>query len=103
MTAPLLSPFCRRLWDADSGQCLKTLVDDDNPIWYAGTLSSVLYSALMHGILTVRMSSFLPIPNSSSQRLKTPPSDFGISRRQNALKRTKDTRIQLTAYLRVSV
>jgi hypothetical protein len=23
-----------RLWDADSGQCLKTLVDDDNPIWY---------------------------------------------------------------------
>ena len=25
----------RRIWDADSGQCLKTLVDDDNPIWYA--------------------------------------------------------------------
>jgi COMPASS component SWD3 len=23
----------RRIWDADSGQCLKTLVDDDNPIW----------------------------------------------------------------------
>lgn len=22
-----------RIWDADSGQCLKTLVDDDNPIW----------------------------------------------------------------------
>ena len=24
---------CSRIWDADSGQCLKTLVDDDNPIW----------------------------------------------------------------------
>ncbi|KAK0465399.1 WD40 repeat-containing protein [Desarmillaria tabescens] len=23
---------CRRIWDVDSGQCLKTLVDDDNPI-----------------------------------------------------------------------
>lgn len=22
-----------RIWDAESGQCLKTLVDDDNPIW----------------------------------------------------------------------
>jgi hypothetical protein len=22
-----------RIWDADSGQCLKTLVDDDNPVW----------------------------------------------------------------------
>jgi len=24
--------YGRRIWDADSGQCLKTLVDDDNPI-----------------------------------------------------------------------
>ncbi|KAH9082026.1 WD40 repeat-like protein [Lactarius deliciosus] len=23
-----------RIWDADSGQCLKTLVDDDNPVWW---------------------------------------------------------------------
>lgn len=27
--------YTRRLWDAESGQCLKTLVDDDNPIWCA--------------------------------------------------------------------
>lgn len=26
--------FYSRIWDADSGQCLKTLVDDDNPMWY---------------------------------------------------------------------
>ena len=26
--------FLSRIWDADSGQCLKTLVDDDNPMWY---------------------------------------------------------------------
>lgn len=24
-----------RLWDTESGQCLKTLADDDNPIWLA--------------------------------------------------------------------
>ena len=24
-----------RLWDTESGQCLKTLADDDNPIWSA--------------------------------------------------------------------
>ena len=30
----LTHPFVlSRIWDADSGQCLKTLVDDDNPIW----------------------------------------------------------------------
>jgi COMPASS component SWD3 len=28
-----------RIWDADSGQCLKTLVDDDNPMWYVHGLS----------------------------------------------------------------
>ena len=37
----------RRIWDADSGQCLKTLVDDDNPIWYARTVPGVLYGVLM--------------------------------------------------------
>ena len=25
--------FHSRIWDAESGQCLKTLVDDDNPMW----------------------------------------------------------------------
>ena len=28
-----LTRFYSRIWDADSGQCLKTLVDDDNPVW----------------------------------------------------------------------
>lgn len=25
-----------RIWDTESGQCLKTLADDDNPIWSVG-------------------------------------------------------------------
>ena len=25
--------LCRRIWNASSGQCLRTVVDDDNPIW----------------------------------------------------------------------
>ena len=29
----LMSRFSR-IWDSDSGQCLKTLADDDNPIWF---------------------------------------------------------------------
>lgn len=33
INAWLANHFARRIWDADSGQCLKTLVDDDNPIW----------------------------------------------------------------------
>lgn len=30
---PFIPFLARRIWDAASGQCLKTLVDDDNPIW----------------------------------------------------------------------
>ena len=33
-----LTAFHSRIWDADSGQCLKTLVDDDNPMWYVQCL-----------------------------------------------------------------
>jgi hypothetical protein len=33
-----LTAFHSRIWDADSGQCLKTLVDDDNPMWYVQRL-----------------------------------------------------------------
>ena len=29
------APQCRRIWDTASGQCLKTLIDDDNPQVYA--------------------------------------------------------------------
>jgi hypothetical protein len=34
MEGYVLTAFHSRIWDADSGQCLKTLVDDDNPMWY---------------------------------------------------------------------
>jgi COMPASS component SWD3 len=34
--------FHSRIWDADSGQCLKTLVDDDNPMWYVHHLKLLL-------------------------------------------------------------
>jgi hypothetical protein len=35
-----LIDFRSRIWDADSGQCLKTLVDDDNPMWYVQRLEN---------------------------------------------------------------
>jgi hypothetical protein len=31
MESYTLTAFHSRIWDANSGQCLKTLVDDDNP------------------------------------------------------------------------
>lgn len=52
---------CRRIWDAASGQCLKTLVDDDNPIWYA--LNLPLYSC--NDIYCVTCSGYVSFsPNS---------------------------------------
>src|ERR1700761_882522 len=32
-----LNQMVRRIWDAESGQCLKTIVDDDNPIWFVNS------------------------------------------------------------------
>ena len=37
----VLTAFHSRIWDADSGQCLKTLVDDDNPMWYVSRLENL--------------------------------------------------------------
>lgn len=33
-TCPDDMPLASRIWDTESGQCLKTLADDDNPIWF---------------------------------------------------------------------
>jgi hypothetical protein len=99
---PLMSPFCRRIWDADSGQCLKTLVDDDNPIWYAFVVSSALHRLLTSGVHVVPTSSFPPTPNLSSPSHRTLLSDFGTPKPRNASKHTRGTRIQRTVCLPVS-
>ncbi len=39
---PVVISSHRRIWDVDSGQCLKTLVDDDNPIWCVGRVCTLL-------------------------------------------------------------
>jgi COMPASS component SWD3 len=47
-----------RIWDADSGQCLKTIVDDDNPIWHVSYI-------VLNLILTNSTSSHVKFsPNS---------------------------------------
>jgi COMPASS component SWD3 len=64
----------RRIWDAETGQCLKTLVDDDNPIWYI---------VLMY---------YLPFLTSSSTHVRfTPNSKF-------VLVSTQDSTIRLWNY-----
>ena len=41
MESYALTAVHSRIWDADSGQCLKTLVDDDNPMWYVQRLDTL--------------------------------------------------------------
>ena len=56
-----LIAFHSRIWDADSGQCLKTLVDDDNPMWYVHHLENL---ATQTSSPTLRSSHVLFTPNS---------------------------------------
>lgn len=88
----LTSQSCRRIWDADSGQCLKTLVDDDNPIWYSQSLS---YGKRTwpHITYEVHMLNSPPTPNSSWPRPKTLPFACGITRLRGVLKLTLATLI----------
>jgi len=56
-----------RLWDADSGQCLKTLVDDDNPI-----CSHVKFSPNSKFVLAVTQDSTIRLWNiQTSKCVKT--------------------------------
>jgi len=56
-----------RIWDADSGQCLKTLVDDDNPM-----CSHVLFSPNSRYVLASTQDSTIRLWNYQTSRcLKT--------------------------------
>ena len=57
----VLTAFHSRIWDADSGQCLKTLVDDDNPMWYVSRLENL---AMQTSSPTLCSSHVLFSPNS---------------------------------------
>lgn len=54
---------CSRIWDADSGQCLKTLVDDDNPI-----CSHVTFSPNSRYILAATQDSTIRLWNYQNSR-----------------------------------
>lgn len=68
----------RRIWDADSGQCLKTLVDDDNPIWFALRIPQVHCS---HDRLVAPMHAFRAIRSLSSFQRKIQQFGYGTTLR----------------------
>jgi len=67
----------RRIWDAESGQCLKTLVDDDNPIWWMLFVVTLRRTDLA---FSVHMLNSLQIQNLSCQQPRTRRSDSGTIR-----------------------
>jgi hypothetical protein len=69
-----------RIWDAESGQCLKTLVDDDNPIWLVN-IHVFPYKNESQVIIIVRMSNFLQTPDLFWPQHRTPQSGCGIIKR----------------------
>jgi COMPASS component SWD3 len=58
-----LTRFHSRIWDADSGQCLKTLVDDDNPV-----CSHVLFSPNSKYVLASTQDSTIRLWNYQTSR-----------------------------------
>ena len=66
-----------RIWDAESGQCLKTLVDDDNPIWLVN-IHAFPYKNESQVFIIVRMSNFLQTPDLFWPQHRIPQSGCGI-------------------------
>lgn len=98
----LIFYFTSRIWDAESGQCLKTLVDDDNPIW-SGLWHYYLGWYLTHWRPLVGMSNFLLIQDSYWHPHKIPRSIFGIIKLQNAWRHIQDIQIERIVSLHVSL
>ena len=64
MEGDVLTTFYSRIWDADSGQCLKTLVDDDNPMWYVQSSKILAMCDTLLAGLTTYSSHVSFSPNS---------------------------------------
>ena len=92
-----------RIWSLPSGQCLKTLAEGHNAIWYKrGPLVSPL-APTTHAPTLANTCSSPQIRNISSPLLMTAPSACGISRRRAVSRRMSATKTQSTASPRASV
>lgn len=76
-----------RIWDAESGQCLKTLVDDDNPIWLV-IIHVFSYKNKYQVSISVRMSNFLRTLDLFWPQHKTPQYVCGIIKRHDVSRHT---------------
>lgn len=77
-----------RIWDAESGQCLKTLVDDDNPIWLV-VIRVFSCKNESQVCISVRMSNFLQTPDLFWPQHKTPQFACGIIKPPGASRHTR--------------
>ena len=76
-----------RIWDAESGQCLKTLVDDDNPIWLV-IIRVFPCKNESQIFISVRMSNFLQTLDLFLPQHRTPQSGCGIIKPPDASRHT---------------
>jgi hypothetical protein len=87
---------CSRIWSLPSGQCLKTLAEGHDAIWYEA-LRSFHHSRLTLFGHLVNTCSSPRIRNTSSPPPTTAPSACGTSRLRAVSRRTSATKIQSTA------
>ena len=76
-----------RVWDAESGQCLKTLVDDDNPIWFVLIFLAIMSALKIDWI--ARTSNSRRTHDLCLHQLKIRRFVYGTSRRQDVSKHTQ--------------
>ena len=94
---------CRRIWHTTTGQCLKTLAEGHDAVWYAPFFLLVTLIDPAQPQMAASMSSFLPIQNIFCRLPTTARSGCGTTTLHVASRHTSATGTRNFASLPVSV
>jgi hypothetical protein len=101
LRSPLTSYTCphSRIWSLPSGQCLKTLAEGHNAIWYEGVSLVPPFAHTTHALPSNLANTYSSpqIRNTYSLLPTTAPYVCGTSRRRAVSRHTSATKIQSTA------
>jgi hypothetical protein len=78
----------RRIWNTSTGQCLKTLAEGHDAIWYG--LHNFQGNSVLTSLLPANTSNSLQTQNTYSPLHTTALSDYGITKHRDASRRTPD-------------
>jgi len=104
--SPAVEPaitVCRRIWNTTTGQCLKTLAEGHNAIWYAPFSLLVTLIDPAQPQIPANTSSFLPIQNTFCRLPTTARLGCGTTTLRVASRHTLATATRNFASLPVSV